>query len=511
MAPNRTGRLRILWLLLTCAMTHMLPTETTRVATDNGKVEGFREEILDKTVDIFYGIPFAKPPVGNLRFKHPVPIDPWRGTLNATRRPNACVQGFDRVFGNFSGSSMWNPNTPVSEDCLYLNVWVPRSRDGETVGNKAVMVWVYGGGFYSGSSALDVYDAKILAVENDVIVVSMQYRVGALGYLAMGHKDAQGNAGMYDQLLALDWVQRNIHHFGGDAHRVTLFGESAGSVSVSMHLLSPLSQGKFARAIMESGSALSAWATISRKEAMRRALKLATLMGCDQGDVGDIIACLRTKPATMFTNFEFQVSFGIFQFPFVPIVDGTFLTETPTSALQSSNFKKAPLLLGSNKNEGAWFLIYQYVEHFSFSDSLISRKQFMFIMDSLFHYYPQYPQKMNIFGKQAVAFQYTHWQDPNNKVMNRVNLDQVVGDYHLVCGVNDFAEAYARANLDVYYYYFTHRSSQNLWPKWMGVMHADEINYVFGEPLNPKFKYHKQERELSRKIMKYWTNFAKTG
>lgn len=239
---------------------------------------------------------------GNLRFRHPRPVDSWQGVLNATTLPNSCVQIIDTVFGDFPGATMWNPNTPLSEDCLYVNVVVPRPRPT----NAAVMVWIFGGefqgdqvsripllppsparlhfrlpsppfafarssalvttlereranfgraatstialssfppgGFYSGSATLDVYDHKTLVSEENVILVSMQYRVASLGFLYFGTSDVPGNAGLFDQMFALQWVRDNIDAFGGNPDNVTLFGESAGAVSVSLHLLSPLSR-----------------------------------------------------------------------------------------------------------------------------------------------------------------------------------------------------------------------------------------------------------------------------
>lgn len=172
-----------------------------------------------------------------------------------------------------------------------VNVWVPdqgvlrnarRRKHGD---KKPVMVWIFGGGFYSGTTTLDVYNGQILAAEHDVVVVSIGYRVGALGFLCLDHPSAPCNMGLYDQLMGLEWVQRNIGAFGGDINNVTLFGESAGSVSVSLHLLSPLSKDYFHRAIMQSGSANMPWATTSMKEGKQRSEELAiTYLGCPRTD-----------------------------------------------------------------------------------------------------------------------------------------------------------------------------------------------------------------------------------
>jgi acetylcholinesterase len=195
------------------------------VTTDKGKVRGLTlTSPTGRKVDAWLGIPYAQPPVGPLRFRHPRPVEKWQGILNATKPPNSCVQIVDTVFGDFPGATMWNPNTELSEDCLYINVVVPRPRPK----NAVVMVWIFGGGFYSGTSTLDVYDHRTLAAEENVIIVSMQYRVASLGFLYLGTPDAPGNTGLFDQNLALRWVRNNVHRFGGDPAKVCLFGESAG-------------------------------------------------------------------------------------------------------------------------------------------------------------------------------------------------------------------------------------------------------------------------------------------
>ncbi|XP_013408916.1 acetylcholinesterase isoform X2 [Lingula anatina] len=480
------------------------------IRTEKGTLRGTETVVNGKTIDMYLGIPFAEPPVGDLRFKHPTPNKPWTGILNATKHANTCMQGEDNTFGNFTGSQMWNPNTPVSEDCLYLSVWAPRTKTPRR--NLAVLVWIFGGGFYSGTYTLDVYDPKYLVAEHDIIYVTMQYRVGSLGFLAFGHPEAPGNAGLFDQLLALSWIQENIHHFGGDPRNVTLFGESAGAVSVSMHLLSPLSRGKFSRAIMESGSANMDWATYSSKEAMLRGLQLADLMDCKvSSDIKEIVDCLRQAPAEHFKDMEW-VTTGPMQFPFVPIVDGTFFTERPQKSLEDKNFKHCPVLLGSNSDEGSYFTIYELPQYLNLTErGALTQEQFSNAVNNLFYFYPQFRTTINKFGLEAIKFQYTHWLNPDDAYKHLDAVNDAIGDWHFLCQVNEFADSYVEAGQDVYYYFFSHRSSQNPWPRWMGVMHADEVNYVFGEPLNPALKYSEKERELSKQIMEYWVNFAKTG
>uniref|UniRef100_A0A023F5Z0 Carboxylic ester hydrolase n=2 Tax=Triatoma infestans TaxID=30076 RepID=A0A023F5Z0_TRIIF len=473
------------------------------VHTNKGRVQGITlQAATGKYVDAWLGIPYAQKPIGNLRFRHPRPIDKWTHILNATRPPNTCVQIIDTVFGDFPGATMWNPNTHISEDCLYLNVVVPKPRPT----NAAVMLWIFGGGFYSGSATLDVYDHKTLVSEENVIVVSMQYRVASLGFLFFDTPEAPGNAGLFDQLMALQWVHDNIHQFGGNPHNVTLFGESAGAVSVSLHLLSPLSRNLFSQAIMESGSAVAPWAIISRQESTLRGLRLAEALNCphSRSDIAAVIECLRKVNATDLVANEWG-TLGICEFPFVPIVDGTFVDDLPQRSLATRNFKKTNILMGSNTEEGYYFIIYYLTELFRKEENVyVNREEFLQAVRELNPY-------VNNVARQAIVFEYTDWQNPDDPIKNRDALDKMVGDYQFTCNVNEFAHIYAETGNNVYMYLFTHRSFNNPWPSWTGVMHGDEINYIFGEPLNAAKNYQPQEIELSKRIMNFWANFAKTG
>uniref|UniRef100_A0A2C9JKE7 Carboxylic ester hydrolase n=1 Tax=Biomphalaria glabrata TaxID=6526 RepID=A0A2C9JKE7_BIOGL len=447
-----------------------------------------------------------------LRFSYPEPPDAWTEVKDTTKPPNCCMQlPEDTTFMNFSGTAVWNPNTPVSEDCLYLNVWAPRTNP--PYANKAVMVWVYGGSFSSGSSALDVYDGLYLAADNDVVVVSMQFRIGALGFLTFGSNEAPGNAGMMDLVMALQWVQTNIHSFGGNSHNVTLMGESSGAVSIGLLMLSSLSRELFHRAILQSGAPQVHWGTYTVTEGRRRAIKLAELLQCDtQTSDTEIIKCLRRKPAELFPFHELNITRGIAQFPFVPAIDGRFLRMSPAEYLREGSFKKAPVLLGSNANEGTWLLVYYEAQHFNIvTESLISRRQYDEVMSSIFQYYPQFPKELNHMAREAIRFKYIDWIDPEDQVRLRGQVEKAVGDHFFTCSVVGFAKALAKAGQDVYLYRFSQRMSSHDWPKWMGVMHGDEIFFVFGLPLKYSHKFTREEKELSRKMMTFWSNFAKTG
>ncbi|NWZ88882.1 CHLE Cholinesterase, partial [Nesospiza acunhae] len=407
------------------------------VSTSSGAVRGFLVSAGPSSLAAaFLGIPYAEPPLGPLRFAPPRPARPWGGVLDALSYPHACFQPVDTMFPGFGGSEMWNPNREMSEDCLYLNIWAPAPRPKTPA---PVLVWIYGGGFYSGAASLDVYDGRFLAAAEGVLVVSMNYRVGALGFLALpGHPEAPGNVGLLDQRLALRWVQANIAAFGGDPGAVTLFGESAGAASLVEHEAAVLPQQ------------------------------------------------------------------GVFRFAFVPVVDGEFLADTPEALLGAPGRAEAEVLLGAVQDEGTYFLVYGVPGFGKDNESLISREEFL---GGVRLGVPQ----ANELAAEAVVLQYTDWLDQDNPVKNREALDDIVGDHNVVCPLMHFAQRWAERGGTVFAYLFDHRASNLLWPPWMGVPHGYEIEFVFGQPLNPGLNYTAEEEALSRRIMRYWGNFARTG
>ncbi|XP_026670723.1 cholinesterase-like, partial [Ceratina calcarata] len=239
---------------------------TEVVQTADGPVRGRIFETIwhSKPFSAFQGIPYGKPPVGPLRFKDPVKVDSWTEVLNATENFKYCPQ---YVVANYVGQ----------EDCLYLNVFSPVVNFGNITKDypkKPVMFWIYGGDFATGAALQDFY-APDFFLEDDVVFVSLNYRLDVLGFLALDLPGVKGNSGLKDQVLALKWVQRNIAAFGGDPNRVTIFGESAGSASVSFHLLSSQAEGLFHQAILESGTAICPWAYNTRNRIKASAFALA--------------------------------------------------------------------------------------------------------------------------------------------------------------------------------------------------------------------------------------------
>ena len=218
------------------------------VSTLSGKLRGKTHDVLGIKVNTFLGIPYGEPPTGKLRFRHTVPVKSWSNVRNATRLPPACIQP-EYTQKLFPIKILeWN----VSEDCLYMNIWSPVTN--ET--SLPVMVWIHGGMFTIGSIGIDEYDGSVLASYGNVVVVSIQYRLGLLGFLDFETDEIPGNMGLWDQSMAIKWVNKNIANFGGDPNLVTLFGTSAGGISIGLHMMSPETKNLFKRVILQSGSSM---------------------------------------------------------------------------------------------------------------------------------------------------------------------------------------------------------------------------------------------------------------
>ncbi|CAH1229777.1 BCHE [Branchiostoma lanceolatum] len=384
------------------------------VTAPAGRVSGLELDVLGSKVNEFLGIPFAKPPVGNRRFKHAEALPPWDGIYNATRKPQACVQQV-----NADEYSLWALNTMTSEDCLFLSVWQPSPAPT----GAAVMVWIYGGSFQRGASTAPTYDGRYLAATEGVIVVGVNYRVSTLGFLYAGTDDAPGNVGLTDQVLALKWVKNNIAAFGGDPAKVTLFGESSGGSCVAFHLLSPGSRDLFNRAILQSGTALITWGRDTKGAAYEKTLTIAKAVGCptDQGKA-KMLECFRGKKGQ-----ELVSSSTLGYTSFYPTEDGTVIPESPFVSYEKGAFKKADILLGSNENEGTYFLESFAAPGFSAdTESLITKQQYL-------EGIPYMVAEINEFAVDAAAFQYTDWHNLNKASMYRDAIDSLYTDFYFVC------------------------------------------------------------------------------
>ncbi|MDE2745131.1 MAG: carboxylesterase/lipase family protein [Chloroflexota bacterium] len=316
--------------------------------TTAGIIEGTEENGLC----IFRGVPFAAPPVGDLRFKAPRPVESWDGVREAKSFGPISLQAPNEMLEALLPAS--DPPQPQSEDCLYLNVWTPGLE-----GARPVMVWIHGGAFTIGSGSEDYYDGASLASRGDVVIVTINYRLGALGFLnlpALG----ETNFGMRDQVAALKWVQANIANFGGDPGNVTIFGESAGGMSVASLMASPEAAGLFQKAIPQSGAAHNA---LSVEETNATAFRFCQALGVDPEDVdalmaadpADILAAsVAVDPIASAETASDMADAGASatpQMPFQPVIDGAFLSSMPIEHIRAGSADGIATLVGSLDEE----------------------------------------------------------------------------------------------------------------------------------------------------------------
>ncbi|KAF2988311.1 hypothetical protein EK904_008464 [Melospiza melodia maxima] len=308
-----------------------------------GRLKGTQTNVkgTDKLVDVFLGIPFAKAPLGSLRFSPPEPPEPWTGVRDATSHPPLCPQDLSLLKTAEKNFKEKHLAFQTSEDCLYLSVYSPA---GSSKKDKLpVMVWIHGGNFIFGGAAR--YDGSALSAYENVVVVLIQYRLGLLGYFNTGDEHAPGNWAYLDQVAALRWVQGNIEHFGGDPASVTLFGISAGSCSVFAHVLSPLSKGLFHKAISESGIIIPPSKNLRLSTDLE---KIASIFKCDASSSLSLLDCLRKQEAEHIVLNSKEISF-------LPLVlDGVFLHKPPEEILAGKEFNAVPFMIGVTNNEFGW-------------------------------------------------------------------------------------------------------------------------------------------------------------
>jgi para-nitrobenzyl esterase len=445
--------------------------------TRQGVVEGKEEA----GVHAFLGIPYAEPPVGDRRWKAPVPAAKWSGVRKATDFGAHCMQG--RIYGdmNFRDSG-------GSEDCLTLNVWLPAK---PASARLPVMVWIYGGGFVAGTTSEQRQDGTQLA-QHGLIVVSMNYRLGVFGFLVHPElakesgSNSAGNYGLLDQLAALDWVHDNIAAFGGDPNNVTIFGESAGSFSVSAQMASPLAKGLFRRAIGESGAAFSR-SGLSFESLAAREEKDSRLMKEKLGvsTLAELRAVSAEKLLEVFGKTRPDA------FSFGPDVDGHFLPESVPAIFAAGKQNDVELLAGWNRDEGSFETAFSPQKPTAESLKANAEKDF---------------------GDKAAAFLKLYPTDTPEHVLR--SAEDYAGDRFIAFSTWAWMEAQSRTGKQP-----IRRFRFDLGPPaaspnapQLGAYHAAEIEYVFGQ-LDSKagIPWRPEDRELSELIENYWANFARTG
>ncbi|CAL1530126.1 unnamed protein product [Lymnaea stagnalis] len=468
-------------------------------STKYGQVRGVSVGNGSHKINKFTAIPFGKPTSGNLRFKQPQPVDPWTGTRDALSIPPDCPQVLR------FGLEKLNIKLNLSEDCLYLNIYAPATA--EAGSQLPVMVWIYGGALIMGSGYL--YDGTALA-KKGVIVVNFNYRLDAFGFLSTEDSTLPGNYGLLDQILALKWVKENIGNFGGDPNQVTIFGESAGSLSVSLLTVSPLTRGLFKRAIMESGSQLAPWA-ITYPATSLPPRKIASLIGdkvnCTLGDTDTFVACLQSVPLNDLLDASAEVhdsqNLGMI---LVPRVEQTFgvLPETPLKLLTSGQYDHIDVIRGFNTNEAGGL-----TDNFAAAATRDEFREFLKERLSPFQF-PDLDAAVQMFEDVYL----TNVTDPQ---LTLKQASDAATDFAFIAPALIETNAAFEATPDKkhYLYEFNYRRSISFLPSWAAAEHADELSFVFqifSFPLwssaNPPTQ---DDLQVSDQVIALWTNFAKTG
>ena len=455
-----------------------------QVKVDGGLVEGIT--VAGGKVRAFKGIPYAAPPVGNLRWQAPQPVQPWQGVRKADTFGNRCVQA--RVFADMVFRD------GMSEDCLYLNVWTPAKGAGEKL---PVMVWIYGGGFAAGSTSEPRQDGENLA-QKGVVVVSMNYRLGVFGFLSHPEltkesgRQASGNYGLLDQIAALQWVKRNIAAFGGDPENVTIFGESAGSFAVSALMASPLTKGLIHKAIGESGAFFPAGQGLGGQP-LAESEKLGEKFAADAG--ASSLAELRAKPAEEILAAASKVP-GL---RFAPNVDGYVLPKSVAAIYAAGEQHHIPLLAGWNADEVRAGVVLGKEKPNAKSFVEQTRSRFGDSADAVLKAYPHATDEEALESAAALA-----------------------GDMFIGYSTWKWLEVHRQTGkAPVYRFSFDRKipvapdTKVNGVPatsKDIGARHAGEIEYVFGQLDTVKgVTWEPSDRKLSDAMMTYWSNFARTG
>lgn len=373
------------------------------------------------------------------------------------------------------------------------------------------MVFIHGGAYETGSIFSLVYDGTYIAAVGDVIMVTINYRLGAFGFLFADTDDVQGNAGIYDQLLALKWVNENIEQFGGDPNKITLFGESAGSMSTGILLLSPLAKGLFQRAIMQSGSPNSFVGSENKDKAWLKTLTMAQSLDCESDDMIDVIKCLRKLPAKDLSEATKYYRIGA-QF-FMPVHGEAIFPKDPVQALKAGEFNDVDLIFGHVSDEGTIFTEIIFPNYLSpfIENPKFTKKQATTIISLLFLVFKEK------FGEEVAKF-YTENINDTDVDGLRMSVAKAFGDYNLQCPTVFFGQTVAmkNTNKNVYSYIFSKSPERfHTWKQcvgYMGVCHGDDINTLFGFPIKLRgVVFSENEYRLSLDMIRAWAKFADTG
>ncbi|XP_043264518.1 juvenile hormone esterase-like [Colletes gigas] len=473
------------------------------VTVKQGQLRGVVDEnIYGGQLLAFRGIPYAKPPIGPFRFKDCLPPEPWTGIRDASEFGGNCAQ-IDIMLHELVGG----------DDCLFLNVFTPVNK---APSKRVVMVWIHGGAFMNGSGDSTIYGPDYL-IRKDIVLVTINYRVGVLGFLNLERESAPGNQGLKDQVMALKWIKENISSFGGDPDNVTIFGESAGAASVHYLTISPLARGLFHKAISQSGVATNPWA-MAMENPIPRVLKLAAKLGKETTDPETALEFLRTVDALKLvtadnqclTKEEKYILFGVFG----PCIDdkspNPFLPQHPSILMKAA--PKLPYLLGYNSNEGSLLVpLLRIVD-----DIEKCNANFEIVV------HPHVLKALKKDDMSATDLKRIYFGDQRVAANTMQNYADFMSDMMFLQDIFEVVKVLAEKDSQVTYLYkFTYDTGNSLMKQRLnvtlpGTTHAEDLTFLFFPHLMKLMNLRPPEPGTEKyKVIEYftemWTNFAKTG
>ncbi|KAF2902649.1 hypothetical protein ILUMI_03534 [Ignelater luminosus] len=476
------------------------------VRLEQGVLRGkYRQTWNEKTFNSFTSIPYAQPPVGKLRFKPPVPSGSWDGVLDATQVAPICPQ-----IDIFQGET----DAKGDEDCLYLNVYTPQLESTKKQ-LLPVMFYIHGGGFFIGSGNTDLYGPDIL-LDKNIVLVTINYRLGALGFLSTEDELMPGNNGLKDQNLALKWVKKNIMHFGGNPEKIIVFGQSAGGASTHYHVLSPLSRDLISGAIAHSGTATAVWSLAPKGEALRNAKRLAEFLNCPNESKVEMIECLSKVDVhdILAQDKKFTVYTVDPIIPFKPVIEpsieGAFIVEDPIDTIKSGKSAQIPFITGVTTEEGA-------IRSAGLSSDANLLEELNKNFDKLapiIFMYEDNPKKDEVSKK----IRNYYFGDKNIDDSTKGELTNLFTDSWFLFPQVVAAQLHAKYTSHPVYFYIFGIQGRLSYGKLLGdlgynfgVFHCDELFSLFSTEVFPDYKPNESERKCIDIMTTIWTTFAETG
>ncbi|XP_061181840.1 carboxylesterase 1C-like [Saccostrea echinata] len=478
------------------------------IITRLGNVNGLVIPTTEGDIFRFTAIPFGKAPVGSQRFLKPQAYGSWNRTFDATKLGPACMQ-------SYTGAIIYDNN--LSEDCLHLNIYVPYNISKDV--RRSVMVYIHGGGYMTGSGIS--YDGSRIASHGNVIVVTINYRLGMFGFPSLQNSEVVENVGLWDQILALKWIKDNIDDYGGDASNITIFGESAGGFAVNFLMLIPRNKGLFHRAIIQSGTA-NALVALKKSSVVGRLIGKNS--GCNDQDQSMFLRCLRYLDAGFIVNKtdEYSANLGIdilSEIVFTPVLDGDLLQRTPMELIKDKSskeyqfFESIDLIVGNCDMEGAYVvpLGKAFETKFSFNISDGIPKQFL--CDGLIPRIVQNYYENSSSISDLLCQEYTS----EDKTAQSLYVVHFLTDFVFIAPAVDLLQSHASSKSSSTYQFIFSEDLRLFYPNlpsWFhGAGHATELIFLFDarNMTVTNFTLSAKQTSFSKQLIEYWTNFAKTG